>query len=81
MTFHHIISEEDLTQVCPYCGKKPDPEDFSSEFDETNFHYKELKCSCGKRLSIKMKFMGSGHDSWNKKLRDLDCMVEEEEEG
>ena len=80
MTFHHIISEDDQTQVCPYCGKTPDTGKFRSEFDESNFHYKVLLCTCGKRLSIKLKSMGSGHDSWNKRFKDLDKRIEEEEE-
>ena len=29
-------------------------------------HYKVIKCSCGKTLSVKVGFQGSGHDSWSK---------------
>ncbi len=77
MTFHHIIREDDQVRGCPYCGKKVSPKKWRSGFSDTNAHYKEFRCSCGKRLSIRMDFMGSGDDSWH---RNLDRRIEEEEE-
>ncbi len=79
MTFHHVICQEDQLKVCPYCGKTPDIKKFKSSFDGSNSHYKDMLCSCGKRISIKVPFAGSGHDSWNKKIKDLDKRIEEEE--
>jgi len=71
---------EDLTQVCPYCHKKVNIRKFRSRFDETNFHYKRQLCSCGKELSIKVGFSGSGHDTWQERIRNIDRLIEEEEE-
>ena len=73
MTAHHIIQESDQKQVCPYCGNKH--QRWESVFDGHN-HYKEHRCTCGRRVMIKMSFMGSGDDSWSK---NLDRMIEEEE--
>lgn len=72
MTAHHIIQESDQKNICPYCGNKHLK--WKSKFDGTS-HYKEHVCSCGRKVTIKVPFMGSGHDSWSK---DLDKRVEEE---
>ena len=79
MTFHHVISQEDQLKTCPYCGKTPDIRNFRSAFNEMNGHYKDMVCGCGKSISIKVPFAGSGHDSWNKRFKDLDKRIEEEE--
>jgi hypothetical protein len=54
--------------------------DWKSVFDPTNSLYKECLCSCGNTVTVKMPFMGSGHDDWNKKVEDdLDKRIEEED--
>jgi len=73
MTVHHIISETDLKDVCPYCGRHNASMLWNSTFDN-NVLYKELNCSCGRKVSVKMPFIGSGHDSWQKSI---DKKVEE----
>jgi DNA-directed RNA polymerase subunit RPC12/RpoP len=80
MNPHHIISEADQAHACPYCGKNTAIKRWKSVFDASNMHYKECVCSCGHRVTVKVDFMGSGHDSWNKNLRNLDKRIEEEEE-
>ena len=70
MNVHQMIRENDQKHACPYCGKKAD---WKSRFDN-NKHYKEFLCNCGRRVSIKMPFAGSGHDSWSK---NLDKRIEE----
>ncbi|MBN1544112.1 hypothetical protein JW898_01465 [Candidatus Woesearchaeota archaeon] len=79
MTVHHIMRESDQKNVCPYCGRKADPLKWESVFDHTNFHYKTHQCECGRRMTIKMSFSGSGHDSWNgvSGVKCLDKRIEE----
>ncbi len=67
MTVHHMISEAHTKDKCPYCGTNHPSQLWSSSF-AYNDHYKVLNCSCGRRITIKMPFMGSGHDSWSKGL-------------
>jgi hypothetical protein len=64
MTVHHIMSEKDQKASCPYCGRCTQDHKWESQFHD-NAHYKEQHCECGRKLSIKMDFMGTGHDSWN----------------
>jgi DNA-directed RNA polymerase subunit RPC12/RpoP len=71
MTVHHVIRESDQKQVCPYCGSSTRAKSWSSLFD-SNSHYKVLQCGCGRKITMKMGFIGSGHDSWG-----LDKKVEE----
>ncbi len=66
MTAFHIIKEENLSQSCPYCSRSLGDKEFRSEF-ENPFHYKTTVCECGKKISVKVNFDGSGHDNWNKK--------------
>ena len=73
MTVHHIISEKDQKRACPYCGRSTQSHDWKSHFNN-NAHYKELNCKCGKKVSVKVDFMGTGHDSWAK---GLDKKIEE----
>ena len=44
-------------------------------FDPSNSHYKTQQCLCGRKVTIKVDFIGSGHDSWSK---GLDMRIEEE---
>ncbi|MBI5881129.1 hypothetical protein HZB90_03295 [archaeon] len=39
---------------------------------DSNSHYKVLQCGCGRKITMKMDFIGSGHDSWG-----LDRKIEE----
>ena len=64
MTSHHHIGQKDLKEKCPYCGSGLKKEDWRSEF-EAFHHYKHNKCGCGKTVSIKVDFHGSGHDDWS----------------
>jgi DNA-directed RNA polymerase subunit RPC12/RpoP len=73
MTVHHIITENDQKNTCPYCGKNIRSKRWKSVFDYNSL-YKEVHCTCGKRVTIKMPFMGSGDDSWSK---NLDKRIEE----
>jgi DNA-directed RNA polymerase subunit RPC12/RpoP len=80
MNSHHIVSEADQKHACPYCGKNTALKQWESVFDVSNLHYKECRCSCGHRVTVKVPFMGTGHDSWNKEIRkNLDKRIEEEE--
>ncbi|MBW2971886.1 hypothetical protein KY359_02520 [Candidatus Woesearchaeota archaeon] len=74
MTVHHIIRESDQKHACPYCGRSTESRRWKSSFATSNFHYKTHQCECGRNVTIKMSFMGSGHDSWTK---DLDMRIEE----
>ncbi|MBW2997275.1 hypothetical protein KY349_02970 [Candidatus Woesearchaeota archaeon] len=76
MTVHHVMQEDEQKHVCAYCGKRTDPRKWMSTFEGTA-HYKELKCTCGRKVTVKVPFMGSGDDSWGK---NLDNRVEDEEE-
>ena len=79
MDVMQIISEKQLETSrdnCPYCGTDIRDLMFRTKF-ELNFHYKELECNCGRKISFKMSWIGSGHDNWNKK--NLDTRIEEVE--
>jgi hypothetical protein len=81
MTVHHLISEADQRHSCPYCGKSVAALHWKSLFDFDNSHYKEFNCSCGRRMTIKVGFVGSGHDSWNsieKKIMEADAQSRKE---
>lgn len=81
MNDSHIMSEEDQLKACPCCGKRSGRRHWRSMFDTSNIHYKECNCSeCGYRMTIKVPFIGTGHDSWNRKFRNIDSRIEEEEE-
>ena len=62
---HHLVSEEGLKTFCLYCKTEVHPTCWTSEWDSEK-HYKKCTCnSCGKDLTIRINFEGSGHDSWN----------------
>ncbi len=76
MTVHHLLSEENIVSQCPVCGKVHPPQ-FSSHHDG-EFHYKEIVCSaCGYKTQVRFR-PGSGDDSFNKRLRNIDSVIEEE---
>lgn len=49
----HIIKEEHLEEVCPYCKKEVPSKEFKIELIE-GVTYKTIKCKCGKKLNIKV---------------------------
>lgn len=59
---HHLITEKHQRHICIYCRNPAT--NWQSEFYNAH-HYKTSICSCGRKLSIRMDFMGSGHDEWN----------------
>ena len=75
MTVHHIIREKDQKNVCTYCGNSLISMDWDSAFEGDSL-YKVLHCTCGRKVVVKMPFMGSGHDSWSK-TTNLDKKIEE----
>ncbi len=64
---HHIVSEPDQRVRCIYCNDDKHLRLWKSEF-ESEIHYKVFLCDCGARTRIRMKFMGSGHDTWGGQL-------------
>jgi hypothetical protein len=61
---HHILREEELKSRCLYCNSKIELKKWESQF-ENFFHYKTAVCEkCHHENRIKMKFDGSGEDSW-----------------
>ena len=69
------MREEDQERTCPYCGIDKVLK-WSNTFEGKSL-YKVHKCGgCGRKVTVKMPFMGSGDDSWGK---DLDKRVEEDE--
>jgi len=65
---HHTIKERQTKDQCIYCGRFFDKDRWTSEH-EINFHYKTIKCECGKEARITVNFIGSGHDDWDRKGR------------
>ncbi|MBW2964291.1 hypothetical protein KY363_02425 [Candidatus Woesearchaeota archaeon] len=74
------MNEDHHGQSCPYCGKDTDRKQWRSVFSTCNSHYKECTCACGHKVTVRVPFIGSGHDSWNSRFRNLDKRIEEEEE-
>ena len=74
MCVHHLLKEEDLRVICPYCKESLKEKEWKSHF-ELEHHYKTTDCKCGKTISIKVDFHGSGNDEWNKKS--LEKVIEE----
>ncbi len=61
---HHLFNEDCLKAQCYHCGKVLKGKEWKSEFHK-EFHYKSTVCDCGRELSVKVDFIGSGHDSWD----------------
>ena len=59
-----VFKSTDFKQQCLYCGKQLQDRSWHSEHD-ANRHYKTTVCDCGKRLSLRVDFWGSGHDNWD----------------
>lgn len=74
---HHIISEDNLSKNCPYCGRGVTLRHWRSVFNECNKHYKECTCKCGHKVTVNVPFMGSGDDSWSE---NLDSRIEDAED-
>ncbi|MFH1053925.1 MAG: hypothetical protein V1740_05920 [Candidatus Woesearchaeota archaeon] len=66
MVLHHIFTESDLRNFCPYCKSDISENEWKSLF-HAQIHYKESECTCGKSLKIRVPFIGTGHDSWDGK--------------
>ena len=66
MVLHHIFNEQDLTNFCPYCKKDLSNANWKSSFHGA-VHYKQTDCTCGRCLTLRADFHGSGHDSWSGK--------------
>lgn len=50
---------------CLYCNKDINLKKWFSEWNEDH-HYKTFNCgNCGKKNFVRVKFHGSGHDSWS----------------
>lgn len=65
---HHIIKEKDQIKICPYCRSEMN-KGWKSEF-HMKFHYKINKCSCGKKIKIKMDYISDGNDNFEKKVEE-----------
>lgn len=65
---HHIMKEEDQIRICPYC-KAETKNGWKSEF-HLEFHYKISKCKCGKKLKLKVNYIGDGNDDFDKKVEE-----------
>jgi len=66
MKAHHLIDQLNQRFECPYCHNNLQRKDWGSNFDLTH-HYKEAHCDqCGRTISVKVHFNGSGHDCWDK---------------
>lgn len=63
---HHIIKEHDQIRMCPYC-KREMKKGWKSEF-HLEFHYKVNRCYCGKKLKVKVNYIGDGNDDFDKKV-------------
>jgi hypothetical protein len=60
-----LLIEECLKSICCYCGSEISQKPWESEF-LADFHYKSITCnSCHKKITTKVNFLGSGHDSWD----------------
>jgi len=66
---HHIVTEMSQSDQCVYCGNGIKGKRWYSEHS-LEHHYKSVDCECGKRIRIKMDFIGSGHDTWEKNIED-----------
>ena len=63
MGLHHIFTNDDVHTFCPYCKIEIPDKKWASVFESLT-HYKMTTCGCGKSLSFKVGFHGSGHDQW-----------------
>jgi uncharacterized CHY-type Zn-finger protein len=65
MKLHHLINEINQIIECFYCNNDLTKHSWASAIDQDH-HYKETICDkCGRKLSVKVNFQGSGHDCWD----------------
>jgi len=76
---HHMFTADHLKIQCYHCGEFFHNDRWKSEFIE-DYHYKSIQCRCGKKLTMKVDFMGSGHDKWDVTFRKtaLENLIENE---
>lgn len=66
MRTHHLVNEVHQRLECPYCKNDLVENRWESDFN-LQHHYKRTECEkCGREISIKVNFNGSGHDCWDK---------------
>lgn len=63
----HLIKEQENKWHCLYCNHELGDHNWISVW-EGEFHYKEARCKCGKKQRVKVDFVGSGHDDWDKEV-------------
>jgi hypothetical protein len=62
---NQLTREIDQREKCLYCSNSLKNNKWYSLF-LINHHYKETNCDgCGRRVSIKINFIGTGHDFWD----------------
>lgn len=60
-----LFNRDNLKFQCYECRTDLKDNVWESEHDEQR-HYKSTLCTCcGKKHSVKVDFLGSGHDSWD----------------
>lgn len=64
---HHLLRNFDVHE-CMYCSHDLSGLHWLSHF-EIEHHYKSVICVCGRRNMIKVRFYGSGHDTWKTNIR------------
>jgi NAD-dependent SIR2 family protein deacetylase len=64
---HHIVNEINQREQCVYCGNNLSDKRWYSEHSMEH-HYKSVEC--GERVRVKVNFIGSGHDTWDKTIED-----------
>jgi len=73
----HLAQEAHQRERCIYCSKDLTGMQWTSEF-HGHLHYKTAVCpGCSSKKSIKVRFGGTGHDSWNGKEK-LEDKIEKE---
>jgi hypothetical protein len=66
MNLHQGFNTDDQKIQCPYCRTDLSDKEWHTHFESVRM-YKAFHCTCGKFLSVPVKFLGSGHDNWDKK--------------
>lgn len=61
-----MFNESDQTNFCPYCKRDLSNTKWKSTWHGAT-HYKSADCTCGRCLTLRADFHGSGHDSWDGK--------------
>ena len=74
MTAHHVVQEGNIIKQCIYCGRDLSSERWDNEISGSHF-YKTLKCRCGKVCRVKINYLSSGHDNFNKE-KNLEMKIE-----